>query len=423
MKVKKWLCLALVLCMTVSFAACGSKDGAVYVQSVAQLSGMGGIAPGDRFAGVVVSENVAEINKDGERTITELLVREGDDVKEGQALFSYDTEELQLKLDMQKLELEQLKATIDNFKEQIKDLEKNQKKASADKKLQYTIQIQSTQVELKEAELNTKAKEAEVAKSEDILNNATVTSPVNGRIQSVVENGTDNNGRPLPYITIQQSGSYRIKGSLGELQRGGLFEGSRLTILSRTDSSVSWSGTVTLVDYENPIKNDNRDYIVMGSSDEMLSASKYPFYVELDNTDGLIMGQHVYMEIEGGAGGAGLSIDGSFVVTEEDGSAYVWAEKRGKLEKRAVTVGEYDPMTGTYTILDGLTAEDYIAFPDAERCVQGAATTHDFVPEEAPDGGMMDDGMMEGGMMDDEIVCGGLEMDDMGGETLGCEVE
>ena len=59
----------------------------MFVQSVADLAGMGGIAPGDRFAGLVVSENVAQIQKDGDKTVAELLVREGDDVKEGDILF------------------------------------------------------------------------------------------------------------------------------------------------------------------------------------------------------------------------------------------------------------------------------------------------------------------------------------------------
>ena len=383
MKRKKWLCLAMAVCMVMTFAACGSKEGAVYVQSVADLANLGGIAPGDRFAGIVVSENVAEIQKDGERTIAELLVKEGDDVKEGEALFSYDTEELQLTLDKQRLELEQLKATIENYKEQIKDLERDRDRVGTADKLQYTIEIQSTQVDLKEAELNVKTKEAEVTKSENILANATVVSPVTGRVQAISENGTDNYGNPLPYITIQQSGSYRIKGSLGELQRGGITEGSRMTILSRTDASVTWSGTVTLVDYENPSQGNDYDMYYGNSSNEMTSSSKYPFYVELDSTEGLILGQHVYMELETEEGvTSGPSISSAFVCFEEDGSAYVWAEKRGKREKRTVPVGEYNFMNDTYEIIGGLTEEDFIAFPDYELCVEGAPTTHENVVEE-----------------------------------------
>ena len=64
------LCLALMLGI---LAGCGGDDTAVFVQSVSTLVGMGSIAPGDRFAGMVVSENVTEIKKDSEKTIKEVL--------------------------------------------------------------------------------------------------------------------------------------------------------------------------------------------------------------------------------------------------------------------------------------------------------------------------------------------------------------
>ena len=382
---KKTIALLLAV-MLLALAGCANQEGAVYVQSVADLGALGGIAPGDRFAGIVVSENVAEINKDSDKSVEELKVREGDDVTEGQALFAYDTEQLQLNLDKQRLELEQLNATIENYKDQIADLEKDRNRVGTADKLQYTVQIQSLQVDLKEAELNVKAKETEVEKSESLLENAVVVSPVTGRIQSISENGTDNYGNPLPYITIQQAGSYRVKGTLGELQRGGIMEGNRITISSRTDESVTWSGTVSLVDYENPVQGGNNDYYYVGPTDEMTSASKYPFYVELDSTDGLILGQHVYLQLEvEETVPAGAAISSAFICYEEDSSAYVWAENRGKLEKRVVTLGEYNMMNDTMEILEGLTEADFIAFPDPELCVVGAPTTHEQVEEE-PEG-------------------------------------
>ena len=383
MKVKKCVCLLLILAALLAMAGCGSDAGAVYVQSVADLVNLGGIAPGDRFAGIVVSENVAQINKDGDKTIAELLVKEGDDVQEGDALFSYDMEQLQLTLDKQRLELEQLNATIESYRQQIADLEKQSKWMTGTDKLQFTVEIQSMQVDLKEAELNIQTKENEVSNSESLLENATVVSPVTGRVQAISENGTDNYGNPLPYITIQQSGAYRIKGVLGELQRGGITEGSRVTILSRTDETQSWAGTVTLVDYENPSQGSQYDMYYGGAVDEMSASSKYPFYVELENTEGLMLGQHVYMELAAEEGEVtGPAISSAFICYEEDGSTYVWAEKRSKLEKRTVTLGEYDPMMDTYEILEGLTEENYIAFPDPELCKEGAPTTRDMATVE-----------------------------------------
>ena len=86
MKLKKWLSLAAATVVLFSLSACGNSANAVYVQSVAELSNWGGIAAGDRFAGMVVSENTTEINKDGGKSIKELLVKEGQvTVEEGKA--------------------------------------------------------------------------------------------------------------------------------------------------------------------------------------------------------------------------------------------------------------------------------------------------------------------------------------------------
>ena len=110
--------------------------------------------------------------------------------------------------------------------------------------------------------------------------------------------------------------------------------------------------------------------------------------MELEDTQGLILGQHVYLEVEAEEGEtAGPSISSTFICFDEDGGTYVWAERRGKLTRQDVTLGEYNPMLDTYEIVDGLTEEDYIAFPDGELCVEGAPTTHEnAVEEEAAEG-------------------------------------
>lgn len=392
MELKKLTAALCAACLCLTLGAC-SDSSAVYVQSVEALMRMGGIAPGDRFVGVVVSENVTEIQKDSDKSVKELPVKEGDDVKEGQALFSYDTDQLQLNLDKQKLELTQMHATIDSYNAQINTLQQQSASATGTTKLQYTIEIQSTQLDLKEAQLRLKAKETEVQKAEELLENATVVSPVSGRIQSINSSGTDSYGNPAAFITIQQVGSYRIKGTLGELQRGGIVEGDRLTIRSRTDDTVTWSGTVTLVDYESPTQGNEFDRYYGGSSNEMTSSSKYPFYVQPDNTEGLILGQHIYMERETEeAETAGPSISSAFICYEEDGTAYVWAESNGKLKKRVVTLGEYNPMADLQEISDGLTVKDYIAFPDPELCVEGAPTTREQLTE--PESETVEEGIM-----------------------------
>ena len=411
----KKTCIAaiLALALSLSLAACAGKAGGVYVQNVGDLSGFG-VTDGDRFPGVVVAENVTKIQRDADKTVGELFVKAGDTVKTGDQLFSYDTEQLQLNLDKQKLEQEQLEATIENYKDQISELENQRANAGSSQQLAYTVQIQTMQVDLKEAELNLQAKKTDVAKSEALLENAVVTSPVDGQIQAINESTTDQYGREQPYITIRQAGSFRVQGTLGELQRGSFTVGTRVKVLSRTNDD-SWTGTISTIDYENPSQNNsNNNHISDSSSSSMNSSSRYPFYVELDSTDGLILGQHVYLSLDSGEDLTGLRLSSAFVAFNDDGSAYVWAEKNGKLEKRTVTLGEHDDMTDTYAVTDGLSEADYVAYPD-ENCVEGAATTReepaDTTPEEPADT-TPEDGVNNGvnNGVDTGMVNGGIEV-------------
>ena len=374
---KKAAAVLLAGCLMLGLTSCAVKEKQVFVQKVSDLSQMGALAPTDKFSGMVVSESVTEIQKDSDKVVENLYVREGDDVTEGQKLFSYDTEQLQLTLEKQKLELEQLTSSIENYGLQIAQLEKDRDRAYSADKLKYTLQIQTNQIDLKEAELKQKTKQSEIQKSEHLLANALVTSPVTGRITSISEEGTDQYGNPKAYISIQQTGSYRVKGQINEMQRGAIMEGDRVRMESRLNPEEVWMGTVTLVDYENPVQGNNNGYYISSGSDEMSASSRYPFYVELDSMDGLILGQHLYLSVAGEEPVSleGVTLSGAFVCYDEDGSCFVWADNgQGKLEKRGVELGNYDPMADAYEILSGLSDSDYVAFPDEEVCLQGAPT-------------------------------------------------
>jgi HlyD family secretion protein len=66
----------------------------------------------------------------------------------------------------------------------------------------------------------------------------------------------------------------------------------------------------------------------------------------------------------------------AYFINDEDGDAWVWAANaKGKLEKRSVTLGVYDSDLDEYEILSGLTAEDYIAFPE-DSLSEGMAVTY-----------------------------------------------
>lgn len=371
-KIMTWI---LAGCMLLCLTACGQSAAHVFVQKVSDLSAMGGIASGDRFTGIVVSESTTEIKRDSEKVIEDVYVEQGDDVVAGQELFSYDTEQLQLTLDKQRLEAEQLQSSIESYTEQVAQLEKDRDRTySSTDKLKYTLQIQTAQLDLKEAEIKLKTKQSEVTKSEYLLENAVVTSPVDGRITSLGDESADSSGNAKAYIVIQQTGTYRVKGTINELQRGSVMEGDRILVESRTDADQTWTGTVTLVDYENPVQGTSS----YGYSDESNSSSKYPFYVELDSSDGMLLGQHVYLSVEQETEDTltGVAIGSAFICFDDEGNTYVWADNgQGKLEKRMVELGQYDAAADVYEILSGLSETDYVAYPDESTCVEGAPTT------------------------------------------------
>jgi len=95
------------------------------------------------------------------------------------------------------------------------------------------------------------------------------------------------------------------------------------------------------------------------------SSSSYAFYVELDHSEGLILGQHVYLEPDLGQEEekTGLWLEDYYVIQEND-KAYVWmANTANVIEKHEITLGEYDEELMKYEVTDGLDAEDYIAYP------------------------------------------------------------
>ena len=107
----------------------GSKENAVYVQSVADLTGIGQIN-GNRYSGVVETQKTEKINPDGEKKIAEVFVAEGDTVQQDDPLFTYDTASIKLDIESKKLEIERDEMTIENDTASIEQLNKAMEKAS-----------------------------------------------------------------------------------------------------------------------------------------------------------------------------------------------------------------------------------------------------------------------------------------------------
>lgn len=415
------------LALTASLiAGCGASETEtpISVQSVAMLTGLSTMGVNDRFAGVVEAGESINVTRDSSLTLGEVLVEAGDNVKKGDALFTYDTDALKLELDKMKLELEQLKNSITTRQEQIKELESEKKEASSSDQLSYTLQIQSLEVEIKETQYNITSKEKSVSQAEKTLKDSTVKSPADGTVKSVNNGSNGDTGDSSAFIVITQAGEFRIKGTVNEQNRSAIHEGMTVLVHSRMDDTT-WKGTISLVDTDNPIQSNNDYSISSSDSGNNTASSNYPFYIKLDDADGLMIGQHVYIEADLGEEeeGEGIPLPAYFI-SDADSSPYLWvANEKDKLEKRDITLGSYDAAADTYQVLTGLTLDDYIADPN-EPCEAGASVNRydnssfgqggENSNPDVPDSGLPENGIAEGG-----VDIGGMDNDSDAGLVGG----
>ncbi len=343
-----------------------STEGTVYVQSVADMAGTSGIGVINRYTGVVESQDTWSVDRNSDAEVAEIYVSAGDKVSEGTPLFRYSVEKYRSDLSQASIDLERLQNEQSSISSTIAALQKEKQSAAASEQANYTIQIQEQELSLKQKELDIQSKQIEMAKLQSNIENATVTSKIAGVVKSVNTGDTvsqDSTG-DNSFITVMKTGDLQIKGSVNEANVYELYTGMPVIIYSRVDDST-WTGTIEKVDTENA-QSSGSSFYSTGSGES--SSSSYPFYVTLDSSEGLIMGQHVYIEENLGQNEVkekeGLWIYSYMIDFSDPDRPFVWLDEKGSLVKREVELGEYDETTDTYQITAGLSKEDSIAFPD-----------------------------------------------------------
>lgn len=415
--------VAVVVVIAVIFgiwkvAGGGAANGenVLYADSVGMLTGTG-LGTQNRFSGVVEAQDTLNISLTSGQTVKEIFVEKGQNVEIGTPLFAYDTDEISMNLEQANLELERISNSISSLNSQISALNSEKASAPASEQLSYTTQIQSLQTNVKQEEYNYKVKQMEIERIRKSLESSTVNSTISGIIQEINENPTYDNytGEMQPFMSILATGKYRVKGTISEQNIGNLIPGMQVIVHSRVDEDLIWSGMVDSIDTEKP-ESSNQSYYYGG--DSSMQASKYPFYVTLDSSDGLMLGQHVYIEPNLGQDSEdnGMWLMSGYIVDPE-GNAYVWAAgKNDKLEKRQIKVGSYDAEMDTYEILDGLKPTDYIVWP-SEDCKKGA-TVYKNDGTMMPMGGMGDGDMEDFNMGDFDMDGGDMGDIDMNGGDM-----
>lgn len=350
-----------------------SNNQNIYVQKVSTI--IGSSYTENRYSGVVESSETVDINQDGNKSITDIYVEAGQKVSKGDKLFSYDTTEASNSIAQKKLDIEAQNNEIQAQNNTIADYKAELNKGGD--KVEIQARINDASFAIRQAQNTIKATQTEIDQLNKQIENSTVLSTIDGIIKEVnKDGGTDESGNQKPLVSITQTTNFRVKGSISEM--GTISEGTSVIVRSRVNEDQIYKGTVTKVETD-PQSNSNNNFYGADSSE---SASKYPFYVSLDNNKDLMLGQHIYIEADNGQSTKkkGIWLDASFIVSDDNGNSYVWVSEKGKLKKRKVELGKTDEETYTTKIKSGLSVDDYIAWAD-DSYSEGMKTTTEYQTE------------------------------------------
>lgn len=218
---------------------------------------------------------------------------------------------------------------------------------------------------IKELDLALRMAEAEYNIMQAEVNDGQVRADFEGRVVSVL---TEEQARQekKPLLKVSAGGGFYIEVSISELEKENLKIGQEVTVNDWQTGQI-YTGTVDSIG-DFPIQGDG--WNGMGNP----NASFYPFNVFVDGEADLQAGGLASVTYATGTGEQGVYLQNPFLRTE-NGESYVYVRgENGKLEKRTVSVGK--SLFGSYTqITQGLTEEDFVAFPYGKDVRPGAATT------------------------------------------------
>lgn len=219
--------------------------------------------------------------------------------------------------------------------------------------------------QIKDLQFQVKMAEAEYAIKQTEVETGEVLADVDGTVVSVL---TEEEAKLTmqPVLKVSGGGGFYMEGSVSELQKDQMQIGQEVTV-NDWNTGMQYTGTVQSVG-DFPV-TDNMYYGGMGNP----NVSYYPFRVFIDGSADLQEGTYVNVLFSTATAQEGIYLENPFLRTEQ-GRSYVYVRGAdGTLEKRFVTTGK--SLWGSYTqILEGLAAEDLIAFPYGKTIREGADT-------------------------------------------------
>lgn len=367
-------------------APSGDDSSEVYVMALSDIMGASSSYSSNVFMGVVEGQESTGITKSSDRELDQVFVSEGDTVEVGTPLFSYKTDSLTSENTQLGFDIEGYNLNITDYNNQIKKLQSELDKIKGNtdedktKKEDLTNQINALNTDIAIAQNSIEKVNSQIEANNKKINSSTVTSTVAGVITKIADD-TNPYTTDGSYITILASKEMRVKGQINEQNVGAINVDEPVTLRSRVDNTQTWTGTITKIDTESKQENNNNNY-GGGSSDS--SSTKYPFYITLDNSEGLMMGQHLYIELGNTTApeidfSNGTYLYDYYIAYDEDGKPFVWVDNKGRLAKQSIELGDYYEEQTVYSV-KGIEKDTKIAYP-MEDYTEGMKTVSEYEGE------------------------------------------
>ena len=342
----------------------------VYVMTLDEIMGANSSYSSDVFMGVVEGQETSSVTKSTERELDTIFVSEGDTVEKGTPLFSYKIDNLEAENVQYGFDIEGYNLSIQEYNDDIAKKQKELDKITGDtdedkdKKEALANEIAGLNTDIKIAQNSIDQTNAKIEENNRKINNSVVKSSVSGVVTKIADD-TNPYTTDGSFITILGASEMRIKGQINEQNVWAINVDEPVTLRSRVDASQTWTGTITKIDTESKQENTDSMYSYGGSSEN--SSTKYPFYVTLDDSEGLMMGQHVYIEL-GKTDAPEMDFsDGTYIYDyyisyEEDGTPFLWVEDGNRLAKQTIELGDYYEEQMVYAV-SGIDKDTKIAYP------------------------------------------------------------
>jgi len=246
----------------------------------------------------------------------------------------------------------------------------SEEKNNEDEKITYTKKelekaIKEKENEIKQLRIDYQLKQ--IAYEISVFQNANgeIYCNFDGVVKQIIDEDTAaSENKPL--IVISGSDGYIVETTIGELSLMTVRPGDKVNLYCY-DNGTSYEGTITEIS-DFPTEN--------GYNYSSKNESFYPMKIAITDADDLQQGYYmeITMDQSNSEEAGGITIPLAFVKNEGN-QYYVYKEVDGRLKKTYVKTGKIF-YGSEIEILEGITYDDYIAFPYVDNVEEGVKTEH-----------------------------------------------